>query len=85
MNEAEALGAEQSPTIEVRAYQNGVLVHSEFCESEEQASLIVDEWSEHPGTTCEVDDLSIRHRPGDVLAPETPEPSTDFPTVYEQQ
>ena len=61
-----------------------MLVDSEFCESEEQAALIVDEWSEHPGVTCEVDDLSIRHRPDDVLGPEPPEPSVDYPTVHEQ-
>ena len=57
--------SEQSPTIEVRAYRNGVVIHSELCESEEQAALVVDEWSEHPGVTCEVDDLSVRLGPGD--------------------
>lgn len=84
MTEAEALAGDQFPTIEVRVYRDGLLVHSELCETEDEALLIVDEWSEQPGVTCEVDDLSVRHRGDDVLAPEPPEPTVDYPTVYEQ-
>lgn len=84
MSEAEPLGAERYPTLEVRVYRDGLLVHSELCESEDEAALIVDAWSEQPGVTCEVDDLSIRHRPDDVLAPEPPEPTIDYPSVREQ-
>jgi hypothetical protein len=60
---------DEAPTIEVRVFRNGELVHTELCESEEQASLVVDEWSELDGVQCEVDDLTIRHRPGDILEP----------------
>jgi hypothetical protein len=57
-------------TIEVRVFRHGDLVHRELCESEEQASLVVDEWAEFDGVQCEVDDLSVRHQPGQILAPE---------------
>lgn len=84
MSEPEALGRDESPTIEVRVYRDGTLVYSEYCETEEQAVLIVDDWSERPGVFCEVDDLSLRHSAGDVLAPEPPELPADHPTAYEQ-
>ncbi|HET6952569.1 MAG TPA: hypothetical protein VFI47_19465, partial [Acidimicrobiales bacterium] len=29
------------------------------------------------GVTCEVDDLSVRHRAGDILAPEPPEADSE--------
>jgi hypothetical protein len=61
---------DESPTIEVRVFRHGVLVHQELCESEELASLVVDEWSELDGVQCEVDDLTIRHLPGDIFEPE---------------
>jgi hypothetical protein len=61
---------DEAPTVEVRVFRHGELVHTELCESDEQAALVVEEWAEHDGVTCEVDDLSIRHRPGDILAPE---------------
>ncbi len=61
---------DEVPTIEVRVYRHGSLVHNELCESEEQAALVVDAWSELDGVECEVDDLSTRHHPGDILGPE---------------
>ncbi len=64
---------DEVPTIEVRVFRHGDLVHRELCESEEQASLVVDEWAEQEGIECEVDDLSVRHRPGDILEPELAE------------
>jgi len=83
MNDTESLGADPPGTVEVRVYRNGELLHSEVCESEEQAASIVDRWAEYPETTFEVDDLSIRHRPDEVLAPEPPCPGTDYPTRFE--
>ncbi len=67
----------ETPTIEVRVYRQGQLVARELCESEEEATVVVEAWSEIEGVECEVDDLSIRHRPGDVLEPEPPEPDTE--------
>jgi hypothetical protein len=61
---------DETPTIEVRIYRHGELVHTALVESDEQAALVVEEWAEQDGVTCEVDDLSVRHRPGDIHAPE---------------
>ena len=63
-------GGDESPTVEVRVFRHGVLVRRELVESEEQAALVVDEWAELDGVSCEVDDLSIRHRAGQVFEPE---------------
>lgn len=64
---------DETPTVEVRVYRHGELVHRELCESEEQAALVIEEWSELDGIECEVDDLSVRHEPGDILEPEPAE------------
>lgn len=61
---------DDTPTVEVRVYRQGELVRRELCESEEEAASVVQEWSELDGVTCEVDDLSVRHRAGDVLEPD---------------
>lgn len=77
---------DEAPTIEVRVWRHGELVHTELCESEEQASLILEEWEELDGVRCEVDDLSVRHRPGDILEPEAPEPAAeDYQEQAEQE
>lgn len=52
---------DEVPTIEVRVFRHGELVHEERCESEEQAALVVDEWSDLDGVECEVGELSV-HR-----------------------
>jgi len=64
---------DEAPTIEVRVFRHGVLIQQELCESEEQALLVVDEWAELDGVECEVDDLSVHHRAGDILEPEPAE------------
>lgn len=61
---------DSSPTVEVRVFRHGVLVHRELCESEAEAATIADWWSELEGVTVEVDDLTVLHRPGDILEPE---------------
>lgn len=48
----------ETPTLEMRAYRNGELVHRELCASEAEAAALVEAWEEEPGTECEVDDLS---------------------------
>ncbi|MGD9704566.1 MAG: hypothetical protein AB7Q42_19905 [Acidimicrobiia bacterium] len=60
---------DEAPTIEVRVFRHGELVHQELCESEEQAALLVETWSELDGVDCVVDDLSVHHRQGDILEP----------------
>jgi hypothetical protein len=64
---------EETPTVEVRVYRHGELVHRELCESEERAALVIEEWSELDGIECEVDDLSVRHEAGQILEPEPAE------------
>jgi hypothetical protein len=52
----------ETPTLELRVYRRGVLVHRELCASEAEAAALVEVWEEEPGTECEVDDLSAtRH------------------------
>lgn len=75
----------ETPTIEVRVYRDGELIREELCESEEQAALVVQEWSELEGVSCEVDDLSIRHRQDDILEPDSAGPWEDYPRAAEAQ
>jgi len=67
---------DDAPTVEVRVFRHGVLVHQELCESEEQAALVVDEWSELDGVQCEVDDMSAEHGADDNVESE-PVPAGD--------
>jgi hypothetical protein len=59
-----------TPTIEVRVYRRGELVQRELCESEADVEQVLAAWAEIEDVTCQVDDLSYHHRPGDVLEPE---------------
>ncbi len=61
---------DEAPTVEVRVWRHGQLVHQELCESDEQAALVIEAWEELDGIECEVDDLSVRHQPGDIAEPE---------------
>ncbi len=61
---------DEVPTLEVRVYRDGTLVHQELVESEEQAALVVETWAELDGVRCEVGDLSIRHHPAEILEPD---------------
>jgi hypothetical protein len=75
---------EEALTIEVRVFRHGELIHSELCESEDQASVIVDEWAEMEGAHCEVDNLSVHHHPGQIVEPEPDEPfDDDYPDQVE--
>jgi hypothetical protein len=61
------LGA--SPSIEVTVYRDGEVISRELCESEEEVTAVIEAWSEQTGVECQVDDLSVHHRAGDVLEP----------------
>lgn len=75
---------DETPTVEVRVFRHGKLVHRELCESQEQAALVVEAWADLDGVECEVDDLSVRHRPGDVLEPDLAElRDEDYPEQVE--
>jgi len=58
-----------APTIEVRVFRHGELVHRALCESEEQAKLVSDQWAELEGVQVQVDDLTVQHEPDQILAP----------------
>lgn len=86
MSESRPQDHGETPTIEVRVYRDGQLVERELYESEDQAALAVEAWAEIEGVECEVDDLSIRHRPGDILEPELAELETDeYPRAAETE
>jgi hypothetical protein len=59
-----------APTIELRIYRNGRLLVQELCETEEDAAAVVEHWSDVENLYVLVDDLSARHAPGDILAPD---------------
>ncbi len=69
MNNITPSEPDNSPTVEVIVFQHGHEIARELCESAEEASLIVDWWSEQDGAECQVDDLSIHHSPDDILEP----------------
>jgi hypothetical protein len=58
-----------APTVEVKVYRHGALVHRELCESEADAAAAVEQWKEVDGAEFEVDDLGVHHRPTDILEP----------------
>ena len=64
----------ESPVVEVRVYRHGVLTLRQLCEGVEEAAAVVDAWSELDGVECEVDDLSVKHRPDEILEPSLSEP-----------
>ena len=59
-----------APTIEVCIYRNDLLLVRELCESEEEATTVVEQWSDVENVYVLVDDLSARHGPEDILAPD---------------
>lgn len=73
MSESRPQDYGETPTVEVRVYRDGRLWLKELCESDDEAASVIEEWSQLEGVTCEVDDLSVRHRAGDILGPEPPE------------
>jgi hypothetical protein len=58
-----------APTVEVKVYRDGKLVHRELCESESDAAATVEQWNEVEGAEFEIDDLAVHHRPTDILEP----------------
>jgi hypothetical protein len=57
-----------APTVEVTVYRRGEVIHRELCEAGGVAD-VVDRWNEMEGVEVMVDDLSVRHRDGDILEP----------------
>ena len=63
--------------IEVSVYRDDQLLARELCESEDDVSAVMDHWDDLGNVSFMVDDLSTRHTPEDVLAPEPPVVTTD--------
>lgn len=61
-----------APTLEVRIYDHGQFLTREFCESEADAAAVVERWSDLANLFVVADDLSAKHGPDDILAPEPP-------------
>jgi hypothetical protein len=59
-----------TPTLQVNVYERGRLVARVPCESADDAADVISQWEEREGVECELEDLSVRHGGGDVLAPE---------------
>jgi hypothetical protein len=70
MSEDSTVDPWDTPRISVRVFRHGELIETELCDTEDEATRTVERWSELDDITCEVDDLTVRHRPGDVLEPE---------------
>jgi hypothetical protein len=58
-----------TPSIEVTVYRDGAVIHRELCETDAEASEVAEEWSELDNVECQIDDLTVRHQPTDVLEP----------------
>ena len=71
-----------TPTLEVLVLRDGVIVHRELCETDDQAEAIVLAWSDTEGVVVEVDDLSRRAAPAGILEPRPWEVDPDD-LVYE--
>ena len=48
----------EARTVEVKVYRHGHLVHTQLCESADEAAAVVSAWEETPDTECTVEDLS---------------------------
>jgi hypothetical protein len=82
MSELRPADLGETPALEVRIYRDGVLVHSELCESEEDAAAVVEAWEQEPRTTCEVADLSAQRHDVELFEIE-PTENEDHPAVAE--
>ena len=61
-----------APTLEVRVYDHERLWGREFCGSAEDATAVVERWSDVANLFVVADDLSTKHEPDDILAPKEP-------------
>lgn len=76
-------GSTEGRTIEVRVFRHGRLIHREWCESEEQALLVVDDWSEIEGVECEVGGLSGLDAAGEGGGEPVAAGEDEYPDVVE--
>lgn len=58
MSDTTPTGPAESPIVEVKVYRHDQLIHTQLCESADEATALVASWEETPGTECTVEDLS---------------------------
>jgi hypothetical protein len=58
-----------TPSLEIRVLRDGVVVHRELCETDDQADALVQAWSDTEGVVVEVDDVGRRAAPAGILEP----------------
>ena len=80
MSDVRFVDVGETPTLTVRVYRDGVLLHSELCESEADAAAAVETWEQEANITCEVGDLSAQRHDVEDLELE-PTEIEDYPTV----
>lgn len=69
-----------TPITEVIVVRDGVEIHREPCESEQEAADIIAHWEEQPGVECLVVDLSTGRDEGAADIDWT-SPTVDYPTA----
>ena len=69
-----------APITEVVVVRNGVEIHRQTCESEQEAAAIIAHWEEEPGVECTVVDLSTGRDEGAADIDWT-SPTLDYPTA----
>lgn len=87
MSEAYTARTAETAGLEVRVLRHGEVVHQEFCESEEEAVLAVDAWSEFDDVECQIREaFSSRSGPYDPAEPDEPlGADADYDEGYEAE
>lgn len=70
-----------APITEVVVFRNGVEIHREPCESEQEAADIIAHWEEQSGVECSVVDLSTGRDEGAADIDWT-SPTIDYPEAH---
>ena len=91
MSEMQESGS--TPTLEVRVLRDGVVVHRELVESDEEANAVVEAWADTDGVTCEITDLTrddgrqsvLDPRPWEVDADDASYESSGFAGYEEEE
>ncbi len=56
--------------VVVVGWRDGDVAERVVCESEEEATALAERWAELDFSRIEIQDLSARHQPGDILEPD---------------
>jgi hypothetical protein len=70
MTESQTWSHDSTPKVAVRVYDHGALIETVLCDSEGEAAVVVERWTERVGFTCQVDDVAEYANPDDALEPD---------------